>query len=58
VYNVHGGYRLPNGLPEGAQVVVIAFASGLRVVEFEGRRFEVPMACVNSGFRKVRLGPR
>jgi hypothetical protein len=54
IYHVHGGYRLPDGLPEGAQVTVIAIETGLRVVEYDGQRFEVPQACINSGFRVVR----
>jgi hypothetical protein len=51
VYHVQGGYRLPDGLPEGAQVVVVAKEPGLVTVEHDGHRFEVPQACINSGFR-------
>jgi hypothetical protein len=47
VYSVAGGYRLPTGLPEGSQVVVLAIEPGMRVVEFEGQAFLVPMACIN-----------
>jgi hypothetical protein len=54
VYHVHGGYQLPDGLPEGAQVIVVSIETGIRIVEYNGRRFEVPQACVNSGFRVVR----
>jgi hypothetical protein len=51
---VHGGYRLPDGLPESAQVKVIPIETGTRIVEYNGQRFEVPQACINSGFRVVR----
>lgn len=50
VYSVPGGYPIPKGLPEGAPVVVVAIDVGSRVVEYGGRRYEVPQACVNSGF--------
>lgn len=46
-------YFLPEGLPEGASVKVIAFEIGGRTVEYRGRRFEVPMACVDSGWIEV-----
>jgi hypothetical protein len=53
VRSVSGGYPLPDGLPEGAQVVVVEIEPGSRVVEFEGRHFTVPQACVNSGFQVI-----
>lgn len=53
VYTVPGGYSLANGLPEAAQVVVMAIEAGSRVVEFEGRHFEVPQACVDFGFKVI-----
>ncbi|MGE3313040.1 MAG: hypothetical protein AB7O66_23985 [Limisphaerales bacterium] len=55
VFNVPGGYPLPAGLPEGAQVVVLVIEPGIRVVEYQGQRFEVPMACVNSGFQVMMM---
>ncbi len=54
VYPVRGGYDLPPGLPAGSQVIVRAFEPGIRVVEYQGRLYSVPMACVNSGFRVIR----
>lgn len=54
VYPVNGGYALPDGLPAGTRVTVVSMEAGIRVVEFEGRRFTVPMACINSGFRVLR----
>ncbi len=54
VFSVPGGYPLPPGLPEGAQVVVVVIEPGMRVVDFRGQRFDVAQACVNSGFRVVR----
>ncbi len=56
VHHVNGGYRLPGGLPDNALVVVFARDGGLVVVEHEGRRFEVALACVDSGFRVIRTG--
>ena len=54
VHHVHGGYRLPEGLPEDAMVVVVRRDGGQVEVEHEGRRFEVALACVDSGFRVIR----
>jgi hypothetical protein len=50
VHHVHGGYRLPDGLPDGALVRVLAFDVGYRDVEYQGRTFQVAMACIDSGF--------
>ena len=44
VHSVHGGYSLPDGLPERATVRVVAMSPGTRTVEHDGRRFEVAMA--------------
>ena len=53
IRNVHGGYRLPDGLPEGVRVAVVAKAIGVRTVEWEGKWFEVSMACIDSGWLTV-----
>lgn len=50
VRHVHDGYRLPHGLPEGAEVRVVAFDIGTRAVEYNGRRFDVANACIDSGW--------
>jgi hypothetical protein len=44
-----GGYRLPEGLAEGARVKVVGVDIGARDVEFEGRRFRIAMPCVDNG---------
>lgn len=46
-------YPLPDGLPDGATVRVISFETGQRWVEYRGRRFKVPMACVDPGWFTV-----
>ncbi len=57
VHHVQGGYSLPEGLPEGAVVAVRAFEPGMRVVEWRQRRYQVPMACIESGFRVIVRWP-
>lgn len=47
VKHCHGGYRLPDGLPEFATVKIVAQDIGYFDVEFEGKRFSIAMACVN-----------
>jgi hypothetical protein len=46
-------YRLPAGVPDGATVKVISFGIGMREVEYRGVRYEIPMACVDSGWIEV-----
>jgi len=43
---VHGGYPLPDGLPEGAQVRLVRFAHGYWTVERDGREWSVMMTGV------------
>ena len=50
VHHVHGGYRLPEGLEDDMEVRVIAIDIGTRTVEHDGKQYEVPMACIDSGF--------
>jgi len=45
-----GGYPLPPGLPEGAEVRVVWKDIGYDFVEFQGREYTVFMACVESGW--------
>ena len=42
------GAVLPEGLPEGAMVRIVAFEVGQFEVEHEGRTFKVPMICVQN----------
>jgi hypothetical protein len=46
VHTCFGGYELPAGLPENAEVRLEAFDRGYWTVRFEGEVFEVAMACV------------
>lgn len=39
-------YKLPQGLPEGATVKLLDFEIGTYEVEYEGKKFEVPSACI------------
>ena len=41
VRSVHGGYPLPEGLPEGVEVRVGAFVHAYRLVEWQGQEFHV-----------------
>jgi len=43
-------YPLPEGLTEGATVKVVAKRCGYSIVEYEGRQFDVFMACIDSGW--------
>jgi hypothetical protein len=45
--NFDGG-ALPEGLPEGATVRIIAFDVGQFEVEHDGQTFKVPMICVQN----------
>jgi len=47
VKNALGGYVLPAGLPEGATVKIVRFSTGYFDVEFDQKRFEVPIACMD-----------
>jgi hypothetical protein len=50
---VPGGYPLPEGLPEGAIVRVIAFDHAYRRVEWQGREFRVYMMNLDTGLEPV-----
>jgi hypothetical protein len=50
---VLGGYPLPEGLPDGAVVRVVAFDHAYRVVEWQGREFRVHMANMQPGLVPV-----
>jgi hypothetical protein len=54
VHHVPGGYRLPDGLPAGAEVRVVAFDHAYRIVERDGREFRIYMANVDSGLEPCR----
>ena len=41
-------FPLPEGLPEGAAVKIVGFDIGHFEVEHEGRRFRIPMDCVEN----------
>jgi hypothetical protein len=47
VASVCGGYRLPDGLPQGAIVRVLDFDHGFHTVEFENRQFKIFSGCAN-----------
>ena len=49
-YDIH---TLPTGLPERAKVKVVNRDTGFDEVEFEGQRFTVAAACIDSGFNVV-----
>jgi hypothetical protein len=53
VHHVHGGYRLPEGLPNRARVRVLTLDVGSVEVEYRGRAFRVAMACIDSGWLPV-----
>jgi len=55
VRSVHGGYSLPEGLPENAMVRVIELDHAYRRVEWEGREFRVYVANIDTGLEPVRL---
>lgn len=42
------GEPLPAGLPEGAAVKIVGFDIGRFEVEHRGRRFRIPMSCVEN----------
>ena len=48
VRSAFDGYRLPQGLPEGAVVKIVGFTSGHFDVEHRGKRFNISMACVEN----------
>jgi hypothetical protein len=50
---VPGGYPLPEGLPDGAVVRVVAFVHAYRVVEWQGKQFTVYMANMQPGLVPV-----
>ena len=43
-----GDAPLPEGLPQGATVRIVGFDIGRFDVEYRGRRFMIPMACVEN----------
>lgn len=53
---VAGGYPLPEGLPEGAQVRVVRMKPGWCAVERDGREWEVFSGCVVPR-RVIRIRP-
>lgn len=53
---VSGGYPLPEGLPEGAQVRVIRIKPGWCAVERDGREWDVYSGCVVPR-RPIRVRP-
>jgi hypothetical protein len=47
VHHRDDGHRLPEGLPEGAQVAVVGIVQVSRLVEWEGELFEIHMANID-----------
>jgi len=50
------GYPLPEGLPDGGVVRVIAFVPAYRLVEWQGKQFKVYMANMQPGLEELRPG--
>jgi hypothetical protein len=50
VHNCDGGYHLPDWLKDGDWVKVLEISPGYRTVEKAGQRYEVAMACIDSGW--------
>ena len=48
VHHCDGEHRLPEGLPDGAQVAVVGIVQVIRLVEWEGELFEVHMANIDA----------
>jgi hypothetical protein len=48
VFSVFGGYPLPAGLPEGAQVRIVRFQQAYRIVERDGQEWRVYLANVRA----------
>ena len=47
VHHCHGGYPLPEGLPENSIVTVVSTDTGYdQVVDATGREFRVSMCCI------------
>jgi len=44
--HVWGGYILPEGVPEGAQVKILAFDREWYEVDFQGTTYRIYMACL------------
>jgi hypothetical protein len=49
VHTCVGGYQLPEGLPENAEVRLEQFDTGYWTVRYEGKLFKVAMSCVGRG---------
>ena len=56
VRNVHGGYSLPPGLPEGVDVWVVAKAAGITTVRWDRRLWSIPAACIDAGYVVLPTG--
>lgn len=41
-------HQLPDGLPEGAAVMIVGFDTGHFDVEHRGRKFKISMTCVEN----------
>jgi hypothetical protein len=41
-----GAYRLPEELPEGAEVTLVGFDPGYWTVRYNGKLFKIAMPCV------------
>ena len=48
VRSAFDGYQLPEGLPEGATVKIVGFDIGNFEVQYAGKTFRIPMACVEN----------
>jgi len=50
VHSVFGGYSLPPGVPENAEVIVGERDIGWLDVIYQGQRFHIFMCCIDSGW--------
>ena len=51
VGHCEGAYRLPEGLPVGAEVTLLKFEPGNWEVDYQGKRFTISMTCIQgAGF--------
>jgi hypothetical protein len=49
VHHCIGGYMLPDGLPELAEVTLVEFDHGYWTARYNGQLFKVALPCVGEG---------
>jgi hypothetical protein len=48
-------YRVPDELPDGTRVKIVGFEVGFFIVEHNGAKFSIPLACVDYSSFEPRL---